>query len=589
MKTTRQKAKRFSQQFYYYLFSTLIVLIFISCEKKEETNILQVSLHEIEFPAEGGTESFTVKTDAKSWDIKNPAANWINISERSGTTPETIISVTINSKTLIPRRDTLVVTAGNSEPVYIVILQASSEHLYELTSEMNGFEFYIASSSEILNITSSAPEWNLACDAEWIQLSKKTGAKGNSSVTINVTPNKEEKERSAIIVLSGEGAPTSKIQVIQKEGYPNYNSNPLTPDLIGMTSNAIELANKMKIGWNLGNTLEAIGGETAWGNPRVTEELIKLVKQNGFNAIRIPCSWNQHLENSKTAKIKTQWLDRVKEVVKYCTDNELYVILNIHWDQGWLENNCTPDKQLENNAKQKAFWEQIATHLRDFDEHLLFAGANEPNVENATQMKVLLSYHQTFIDAVRSTGGKNSYRVLVVQGPSTDIEKTESLMKTMPKDKVEGRMMAEIHYYTPYQFCLMSEDASWGKMFYFWGKDFRSTEIPQRNATWGEESALDNLLKRMNVQFVSRGIPVILGEFAVIRRSYLRGESLDLHLASRTYFLKYLTQKAKIYGITPFYWDAGNMGDNASAFFNRKENRVYDQEALDALMAGMNE
>ena len=150
---------------------------------------------------------------------------------------------------------------------------------------------------------------------------------------------------------------------------------------------------------------------------KITNDLIKLVKQSGFNAIRLPCSWNQYADQI-TAEIKSSWLNRVKEVVQYCVNNGMYVILNIHWDDGWLETNCTPGKQEETNAKQQAFWEQIATHLRDFDEHLLFASANEPNVSDATQMAVLLSYHQTFIDAVRSTGGKNAYRVLIVQGPT---------------------------------------------------------------------------------------------------------------------------------------------------------------------------
>ncbi|MDA3880826.1 MAG: cellulase family glycosylhydrolase, partial [Prolixibacteraceae bacterium] len=146
---------------------------------------------------------------------------------------------------------------------------------------------------------------------------------------------------------------------------------------------------------------------------------------------------------------------------------DMYVVLNIHWDGGWLERNCTTEAQAEVNAKQKAFWEQLATHLRDFDEHLLFASANEPHVENTIQMEILRSYHQTFVNAVRATGGKNSYRVLVVQGSSTDVEKTNNLMKSIPTDVAEDRLMAEIHYYTPYQFCLMTEDASWGKMFYY--------------------------------------------------------------------------------------------------------------------------
>ena len=193
----------------------------------------------------------------------------------------------------------------------------------------------------------------------------------------------------------------------EKSHYPSYNVSPAKPDTTDMRSTAAQLAVKMKIGWNLGNTLEAIGGETAWGNPKATKALITTIKQSGFNAIRIPCSWDQYADPA-TAKIRGTWLSRVKEVVQYCIDNNMYVILNIHWDGGWLENNCTPEKKDAVNAKQKAYWEQIATYLRDFDEHLIFASANEPAVANAVQMDVLLSYHQTFIDAVRSTGGRNA-------------------------------------------------------------------------------------------------------------------------------------------------------------------------------------
>jgi endoglucanase len=381
--------------------------------------------------------------------------------------------------------------------------------------------------------------------------------------------------------LSYGGCKLQKVNV-----YPDYNSSPLAPDATGMSSNAAELAAKMGLGWNLGNTLEATGGETAWGNPRVTKAFIDLVKQSGFNAIRLPCSWNQHMANSSTAQLKTDWLNRVKEVIQYCVDNDMYVVLNIHWDGGWLENNCTVARQEENNAKQKAFWEQIATHMRDFDEHLLFAGANEPNVENTDQMAVLKSYHQTFINAVRSTGGKNSYRVLVIQGPSTDIEKTNQLMTSLPVDNMANRMMVEIHYYTPWNFCGMTENASWGKMFYYWGKDNHSATDPDHNPTWGEEDAVDSLFLKMKNQFVNKGIPVIMGEYSPVRRSALTGEALTKHMASRAYYLKYVTMKARENGIIPFYWDNGGTGNNACGIFNRKTNTIFDQHAMDALVEG---
>ena len=368
--------------------------------------------------------------------------------------------------------------------------------------------------------------------------------------------------------------------------YPSYNTSPLPPNQTGVTSTAVQLAANIRLGWNVGNSLEAIGGETAWGNPEVTKALIDLAKLKGFNAVRIPCSWNQYMANSRTAELKLEWLNRVKTVVQYCVDNGMYAIINIHWDGGWLENNCTPTRQSANNAMQKAFWEQIATHMRDFDEHLLFASANEPNVETATQMSVLLSYHQTFIDAVRSTGGRNSYRVLIIQGPSTDIVKTNNLMNTLPTDQVANRMMVEVHYYTPWNFCGMNQDETWGNMFYYWGSGYHSTTDPTRNATYGEEADVMQYFQMMKTKFVDKGIPVVLGEYGAIRRSSLTGDALTLHLASRAYYLKYITQQARAHGMLPFYWDNGNLGDGTFAIFNRQTNTVYDQQALDALVQG---
>lgn len=202
--------------------------------------------------------------------------------------------------------------------------------------------------------------------------------------------------------------------------YPSYNIKPLPADISGMSDDAARVAARMRLGWNVGNTMEAVGGETGWGNPLVSNTLIQLVKKNGFNAIRLPVAWNQHADQ-KTGKISDTWLARVRQVVQYCVDNDMYVLVNIHWDGGWLQENLTADKQAAVNARQKVYWEQIATLLRDYDSHVLFASANEPDVKNATQMAILTSYHQTFVDAVRSTGGRNAYRVLVVQGPSTDM------------------------------------------------------------------------------------------------------------------------------------------------------------------------
>jgi hypothetical protein len=217
---------------------------------------------------------------------------------------------------------------------------------------------------------------------------------------------------------------------------------------------------------------------------------------------------------------------------------------------------------------------------------LLFAGTNEPNVDNEEQMEVLNSYYQTFIDAVRSTGGRNAYRVLVVQGPSTDIDKTNKLMHTLPQDKIADRLMVEIHYYTSWNFCGLTEDASWGKMFYYWGKPNHSPTDKDRNPTWGEAAAVDKYFKMMKTQFVDKGIPIILGEYSPTRRSHLSGDALNRHLASRAYYLKYVTKQAIANGLIPFYWDNGGNDNHSCGIFNRKNNTVFDQQSLDAIIEG---
>lgn len=337
---------------------------------------------------------------------------------------------------------------------------------------------------------------------------------------------------------------------------------------------AQSIAGQMKSGWNLGNTLEAICGETAWGSAATTQRLIDSVRAAGFNTVRIPCAWDCHTANGV---IDPTWIARVKQIVDYCINDSIYVILNIHWDGGWLENNVTTSAQTAVNAKQKNYWTQIASYFSGYNEHLLFASANEPNVSDATGMSVLLSYHQTFINAVRATGGNNSSRTLIIQGPSADIMQTNTLMNTMPGDPIAGRLIVEVHYYSPYQYCLMDQDASWGKMFYYWGNGYHSTTDVTRKATWGEEAYLDSSLALMKSKFVDKGIPVIIGEYAVGKRNLSPPSDEALHLASRLYYYRYFVGSAKNKGIIPFCWDT-NMG-----IFDRGAAKVLDQDVVNAI------
>ncbi len=416
--------------------------------------------------------------------------------------------------------------------------------------------------------------WNVTA-APWVKVSPGKGGAGTLKVEVSVTENTANERREGIAVFSS-GNLTDTITIIQ-EG-KNY----VPSDNQGMVSDAAVLVSKMNIGWNLGNSLEACSAtsasETMWGNPKTDKKLIDAIKAAGFNAIRIPCAWNGYIEDQETYKIKDSWLARVKEVVDYCIDNEMYVVLNIHWDGGWLEENPTYAKQESVNKKQKALWKQIATHFIEYNEHLLFAGTNEvhagysdPTNEN---IEVQLSYNQTFVDAVRSTGGKNAFRNLVVQSYNTNIDQAVQYFK-LPKDNVVNRLILEVHYYDPYDFTLQTT----AEFKTQWGRKFSGGDV----SSFGQENWADEKFGKMKTNFVDKGIPVILGEYGPTFRAALT-EGKTEHIESRNNYLSYITKTAKANGIVPFYWDNGATGNNGSGIFNRSTGAQAYPDAVQALI-----
>ena len=367
-----------------------------------------------------------------------------------------------------------------------------------------------------------------------------------------------------------------------------------------------QMIEEMTPGWNLGNTMEAgnnannftnkggLGAETSWQQTKTTQQVIDYVKARGFKSVRIPCAWVMgHLSDGTNYTIDAQWMARVKEIVDYCLNANLYVIINDHWDGGWLENHIA-DSNINTINKNKTIlhtlWTQIATAFRDYDERLLFAGLNEPNADNQNATNNLIQYEQVFIDAVRATGGNNAQRVLVIQGPSTNIDHTCNFMKdNLPQDSAEGRLMIEVHYYNPWQFWGMEKDESWGKVFYYWGEGNHHPGS-QHNATWGEEAEMRSQLQKMKTNFVDKGIPVVIGEFGANWRniSNLSGESQEKHNASIKAHYRELHRLCKeLGGMAPYTWDINVANQNGTkgimTLINRKELSVYCTYAMEGI------
>jgi endoglucanase len=337
---------------------------------------------------------------------------------------------------------------------------------------------------------------------------------------------------------------------------------------------ASDVASQIKVGWNIGNSLEATGGETAWGNPVITQQLIDSVKAAGFNAVRIPCAWDGHA-NQTTLQIDPAWMARVKQVVDFAIGNGMYVILNIHWDGGWLEEHPLFSFQTAVNQKQKAYWTQIANQFKTYNERLLFAGTNETHADfgtpTAEHITVQQSYLQTFVDAVRATGGNNASRTLVVQTYNTNMQHGLNFF-TLPVDTISNRLIVETHYYDPFDFTLNPNGSclSWGAPF------------PTQSAcTWAYESYVTDLFRQVRAKWVDHGVPVIIGEYGVATRP-------NLNLDSRQYWLETINRTAADNGIKTFYWDNGVLPsqNNGFALVNRNAGAVVDQGALDAILRG---
>lgn len=506
--------------------------------------------------------------------------SWCTVEQEGETTAKGVATfvVSVESNDEAQERRALIrVYSGETEYGVVSVTQSAGDSIKIVeTSPLSVENIY----SEIVLTVQSTAEYTVTLSCDWIT-QKDNAEEGKETFAIKA--NYDEARTDTIVFSCGNAEALYIITQVAGE----------IVDL-GVESAAKELAGKIFAGINIGNTMEVplgegvepgTSGETGWGNPVINEDYIRGLRNAGFNAVRVPCAWNSHIEDFETFKVSDKWMARVKEVVDMIVNNGMYVILNIHWDGGWLENNCTPDKQEANNKQQKALWTQIANQFKEYDERVLFAGCNEPNAENAEQMAVLATYEQTFVDAVRATGGRNAKRVLIVQGPTTNIEKTDQLM-ALPTDIVEDRLMVEVHYYDPFPFCLMDKDETWGKMSYFWGSQMSkvSAELKDRCSTYAANAeAVNTELLKMKKKYANQGIPVILGEYGAYYRKALASEEYyDLHKASVDEWLYEVTRLSKNNGLIPFLWDTG-------ALISRKDGSVIQQTQLDNIMKGAND
>jgi endoglucanase len=305
-------------------------------------------------------------------------------------------------------------------------------------------------------------------------------------------------------------------------------------------------ASQMSPGTNIGNTLEnTTAWETGWGQPLITPEFIESLAHLGFKTIRLPVAWNTY---AASGRIQADKLRRVSEVVDWITGAGMFCVINIHWDGGWIDSDVkekfpTTFHTFSADAEKKfrSYWEQIATFFASRNERVIFEALNEetnfseegsPEKAYATLTRV----NQIFIDTVRKTGGNNASRLLIVAGYSTDIEKTCAREYTLPKDTLPHKLFISVHYYTPYQFCGLTEDADWGKMMRTWG-------------TPDDVKHLDDLFDQMKDFCTRNDLPAFIGEFGVATK--------NKEPASRVRWMSAVVHATTARKMVPVLWDTG--------------------------------
>lgn len=314
-------------------------------------------------------------------------------------------------------------------------------------------------------------------------------------------------------------------------------------------SNAVSAADfvrEMGIGVNIGNTLDSIGdknhraNETSWGNPMITKNYIKALKDFGYTTVRLPVTWADNTGPAPDYKIDDDWMERVEEVVNWILEEGMFCIINLHHDGGgadrsWIRQVSGDSKGV--NDRFVKIWTQIAKRFSYASNYLILESMNEVS---ATYPR-FNNLNQLFVDTVRKSGGNNRTRYLLIAGFDTDIDRTCNFQFEMPKDSQKDKLILSIHYYTPSTFCIAEDITnSWG---------FRS-DWGNAETKAADDAELVRQFDKLKSYYIDKGIPVIIGEYGVTVRDTKVEEG-------RIRWLTAVTRACLEYGMCPVLWETG--------------------------------
>lgn len=349
-------------------------------------------------------------------------------------------------------------------------------------------------------------------------------------------------------------------------------------------NDGLKFVQDMKLGYNIGNTFDAFVDngvkddltiETAWGNDKVTKDYIKAIHDNGFNTVRIPVSWHNHVDEN--LQINEEWLDRVQEVVDYAIEEDMYVIINIHHDNHLEANGFYPDEDHKEQSLKyvESIWTQVADRFKDYDDKLVFEALNEPRLVGHTNewwidpnnedckeaIAIINELNQKFVDVVRASGGNNGDRYLMCPGYCASPDGVLNDGFVIPTDSADNKIILSIHAYTPYSFALESPGID----------NFDASSYDSRKD-------IDYFMDKIYTKYISQGIPVLIGECGAVNKNG--------NLQDRVDWAAYYTAKARSCGLTVTIWDNGAFTGNGElfGFIRRDDGTLEYPEVMEAML-----
>ncbi len=339
-------------------------------------------------------------------------------------------------------------------------------------------------------------------------------------------------------------------------------------------NDAMRFMRQLQVGWNLGNTFDAFDDnnpklglklESYWTNAVTSRELIHALKDAGFNLIRIPVSWHNHLIDENYT-VDPSWMARIHEVAEWIAAEGMYFIINVHHDNGVRY--FYPDTAHYEQSERylSAIWNQIADSFADFDEHCILESMNEPRLvgsshewwldANAAECRdaaeCINKLNQAFVSLVRAKGGNNAERYLSVPGYCASPDGVLYSGFTIPEDSAENRIIIEVHAYTPYNFALNknSSDSSF---------DLEKDK--------DKKSEISRFMNNLYQKYIANGVPVIIDEFGALKKK-------DDDLQARVNFTAFYIASASARGITCCWWDNHGFSPSGERFGIINRNKI---------------